>query len=335
MSAGTHRALVVVDQIFNQELADVAVAPLVTAGWDVDRVEWEVGTIENQRAEVRRLENEGPSPEDTLPSLDRRHDYQVIITQFAPINRSALANGNRLRLVAVNRSGLQNVDAATAVNRGIEVFNVPGRNASAVAEHTVALMMTHLRFIATSHAALKQGTWTERFPEPGPRELAEVTVGIVGYGQIGRRVHELLRPFRSRIQIFDPYLDASPADADMMDLDNLLSTSDVVTIHVPLSDQTRDLIGRPELARLKPTSILVNTARAEIVNQGALRDALSSGQLGGAALDVFETEPISANDVLVRSDRTTLTPHLAGTTRQALVQGPLWIAEHLARLGPS
>lgn len=141
-----------------------------------------------------------------------------------------------------------------------------------------------------------------------------------------------MRPFGSRIQIFDPYLDEAPADVEKLSLDQLLATSDVVTIHTPLTEATRDLIGRRELGLVQRSAILVNTARAGIVNQAALREALVDGKLAGAALDVFDNEPLDADDELVRSDRTTLTPHLAGTTRAAFTEGPRRIAEHLRRL---
>jgi D-3-phosphoglycerate dehydrogenase len=193
-------------------------------------------------------------------------------------------------------------------------------------------MLAHLRFIATAHRELKKGNWQEDFQAPGPRELAEVQVGIIGYGLIGKRVHALLKPFGSKIAIFDPFLEQAPEGAELVSLDELVSTSDVVTVHVPLSESTRDLIGAREIAMMKPGSIIVNTARAEIVNQAALRNAIADGSLSGAALDVFDSEPIAADDVLVLASSTTITPHLAGTTRQAFVQGPIWIGQRMQEL---
>lgn len=326
------KALILLDHLFTEELADIASKPLVDAGWVVDRARWSVKTIEDQRTEIRRLENEGPSDSDTITPLDREHDYNVIITQFAPISARAINNGTALTLIAINRAGIQNLDSKAAKESGVEIFNVPGRNTNAVAEHTLGLMLAHLRFIATAHAALKAGDWMEDFPAPGPRELAEVTVGIVGYGHIGRRVHELLTPFKSGINIYDPYVTHVDGGARLVSLDELMSNSDVVTVHVPLSEETRDLIGAEQIASMKPGSIIVNTARAEIVNQKALREAIANRSLWGAALDVFDTEPLSFDDVLVTSAHTTTTPHLAGTTRRAFVQGPIWIGERMARI---
>lgn len=328
-SAG-RKALIVLDHLFTEELADIASKPLVDAGWIVDRAHWPVDTIEEQRTEIRRLENEGPADSDTFAPLDEQYDYEIIITQFAPISARAISNGGALKLIAINRAGIQNLDAQAAKDAGVEIFNVPGRNTNAVAEHTVGLMLAHLRFIATAHAALKAGDWMEDFPAPGPRELAEVTVGIVGYGHIGRRVHDLLKPFGSGINIYDPFVSEVDEGANLVNLEQLMRESDVVTVHVPLSDATRDLIDATQIAMMKPGSIIVNTARAEIVNQKALREAISSGALWGAALDVFDTEPLDKDDVLVTSGSTTITPHLAGTTRQAFVQGPIWIGERMA-----
>lgn len=326
------KALIVLDYLFTEELAEICLAPLVANGWEIDRVTWELSDIEEQRTQVRRLENEGPADTDTIPALSEVHDYEIIITQFAPISRRAIENGKNLKLIAINRAGIQNLDAAAAKDRNVEIFNVPGRNTNAVAEHTVGLMLAHLRYIAKAHASLKQDFWMEHFEGAGPRELQEVSVGIIGYGLIGRRVHEMLTPFRPAINVYDPFIQDAPAGASLMDLDTLLAQSDVVTVHVPLNDHTRGLIGARELSIMKPDAILVNTARAEIVDQEALRQAISSGELRGAALDVFDSEPLSASDPLISTSSTTVTPHLAGTTRQAFVQGPIWIAERLAKV---
>jgi D-3-phosphoglycerate dehydrogenase len=326
------KALIVLDHLFTAELADLASGPLVAAGWSVERTMWKVDSIETQRSEIRRLENEGPSDSDTIEPLDKPHDFEVIITQFAPISAAAIANGSNLKLIAINRAGTQNLALQASADAGVEIFKVPGRNTNAVAEHTIGLMLAHLRFIATAHSELKKGNWQEDFQAPGPRELAEVQVGIIGYGLIGKRVHALLKPFGSKIAIFDPFLEQAPEGAELVSLDELVSTSDVVTVHVPLSESTRDLIGAREIAMMKPGSIIVNTARAEIVNQAALRNAIADGSLSGAALDVFDSEPIAADDVLVLASSTTITPHLAGTTRQAFVQGPIWIGQRMQEL---
>lgn len=330
----TNRALVITDHLFDDELADLAVAPLDAAGWAVDRVAWAIGSIEDQRAASRRIENEGPNALPCLDPLAAEHDYRVVVTQFAPVGSTSIANGRRLELIAINRAGLQNLDVSAAHERGVEVFNVPGRNANAVAEHTVGLMITHLRSIATAHAALKRGAWLEEFGEPGPRELAEVEVGLVGLGQIGTRVAELLAPFGCPVRAYDPHVDpaAVASEIELVDMDTLMERSDVVSIHVPLSDETRGLVTADHLGLLGPTGVLVNTARAEVVDQAALRRAVQQGTIAGAALDVFDTEPLPADDPLVTSPRTTLTPHLAGTTRQAFRQGPIWIADRLGAL---
>ncbi len=332
MTAYPRKALILLDHLFTAELADIAAAPLLADGWQVERAMWPIASIETQRTEIRRLENDGPSESDTFFPLNQTHDFEVIITQFAPISSRAIAYGTNLHLIAINRAGIQNLASDSAAAAGIEVFSVPGRNTNAVAEHTVGLMLARLRFIAHAHSELKKGRWLEEFAAPGPRELAEVQVGIIGYGLIGKRVHNLLKAFGSKIAVFDPYLAASPDGADLVSLETLLSTSDVVTVHVPLNEATRDLISAREIALMKRGSIIVNTARAEIVNQSALREAISNGSLSGAALDVFDSEPIAADDILVLAESTTITPHLAGTTRQAFVQGPIWIAERMEKL---
>jgi D-3-phosphoglycerate dehydrogenase len=202
-----------------------------------------------------------------------------------------------------------------------------------VAECTLGMILAEVRNIARSHAALVHGKWQRDFPNRDAiPELHEKTVGLVGYGAVGRLVAHYLEAFGSHILAFDPYCQGDPRPAEMVDLPTLLRQSDVVSLHARLTQESHHLIGRKELALMKPTAVLINTARSGLVDEPALIEALSRRQIMGAALDVFETEPLSPASPLVKLDNVTLTPHVAGSTVDAFRDSPKLMARHLQRM---
>lgn len=249
---------------------------------------------------------------------------EVAITQMAPFTSRVLAAADALKLIVCCRGGPVNINVKAASERGIEVRTTPGRNAVAAAEHTVALLLAALRQIPARHASVRAGEWRSdlyALTECGT-ELAGATVGLVGYGAIGSRVARILRAFGAEVVVHDPYL-TDPAETSVP-LPELLSSSTVVSLHARLTDETRGMIGAAELARMPRGAALVNTARGGLVDYDAVVDALESGQLGAAAFDVYDTEPVAADSRLLTVPRTVLTPHLAGATVQT--------AERAARL---
>jgi D-3-phosphoglycerate dehydrogenase len=245
---------------------------------------------------------------------------QIFLTHIAPLSGAMLARLPDLRLIAISRGGPVNIDIAAARARGIPVINAPGRNASAVAEFTVGLILSQTRNITRAHVDLRNGNWRGdlyRIDLVGD-ELCEMTVGIIGYSHIGRRVAQLLRPFGCRILACDPYVELSEADraAGILkaDLDALLEVSDVISLHARVTPETRGLIGAHEIARMKPRAYLINTARGELVDFEALHEALRSGRIAGAALDTFDVEPLPASSPLLVLPNVTLTPHISGAS---------------------
>jgi D-3-phosphoglycerate dehydrogenase len=191
-----------------------------------------------------------------------------------------------------------------------------------VAEHAVALLLAGMRRVGPMDRALHQGVW-DRGPALEIVRLRGKTLGILGFGRIGQAVAERLAPFHMQMIACDPYLDADLAarlGVMPVSLDELLARSDVLTIHARLTPQTRHLLGAAEFAKMKPGAYLVNTARGPIIDELALAEALSSGHLGGAALDVMEVEPLPASSPLVELNNTILTPHLASFSREASAQ---------------
>ncbi len=229
------------------------------------------------------------------------------------IDRATLQGLDRLRVLARTGVGFDAIDIAAAAELGIPVVTTPGQNERAVADHTLALILAALRRLHGDDAALRAGRW-ERGGGHLAWELTGTTVGIVGYGAIGRLVARRLAGFDVNILVND----VVPVDGvEQVDLDTLLARSDVVTLHVPLEPGTRGLIGERELALLGPDGVLVNTSRGGVVDEDALAGALAGGRLRAAAIDVFEQEP-PAGTPLAELSNCILTPHVAGLSVAAM-----------------
>ena len=264
-------------------------------------------------------------------------DAQVLVTQLAPLSAGMLEQLPALRLVAVSRGGPVNIDMAAARARGVRVVNTPGRNASAVAEFTIGAILAETRLIRAGHESLRAGEWRGDFyrADRTGRELSEMTVGVVGYGQIGTRVVRLLKAFGCRILVADPYVQLSAADrADgvaLVRLDALLAQSDVVTLHARVTEETTGFIGRTQFAAMRKGTVFVNTARGPLVDYDALYDALVSGHLGGAMLETFAIEPVPPDWPLLRLPNVTLTPHIAGASVKTVTIAATAAAEEVRR----
>ncbi|GAA5178544.1 2-hydroxyacid dehydrogenase [Rugosimonospora acidiphila] len=258
---------------------------------------------------------------------------QIAITQMGPFTRRVLAAADALKLIVVCRGGPVNVNLDAAAERGIEVRSTPGRNAVAAAEHTVALLLAALRRLPELHATVLAGQWRSdlyALDEVGG-ELAGATVGLIGYGAIGRRVGRILRAFDAEVLVYDPYADPSTLDgARVTDLDSLLERSSVVSLHARLTAETERIIGARELALLPEGAVVVNTARGGLLDYEAIADALESGRLGAAAFDVFDAEPLPAASRIRTAPRVVLTPHLAGATRQTAIRAASLAADAVA-----
>ena len=295
---------------------------------------WEHSTlVELQQANLA-IEQGGPEAIELPAELMRGvGDFEILVVQFAPVSRRFIEAAASLKLIAVLRGGTDNVDVPLATQRGISVLNTPGRNARAVAECTAGMILAEVRNIARSHAALKSGHWRRDFPNrESIFELNGKTAGLVGYGSVARLVAGYLQAFGCRILAFDPYVEGDASPAELVDLGTLLRESDVVSIHARLTRESHHLIGRSELSMMKRTAILVNTARSGLVDEEALVEALSQRRIMGAAIDVFDIEPLPLDHPLLRLDNVTITPHVAGSTIDAFRNSPQLMAGHLTRM---
>lgn len=237
------------------------------------------------------------------------------IVSTDPFDRSVLEACRHLRVIARVGVGLDSIDVAAATALGVAVTTTPGANEPTVADHALGLMLAVLRRICEHDAAIRRSEW-RRTGGHTPRMLTGLTVGLVGYGRIGRLVAERLVGFGVRIVICDPAF-AATNRLDVVALDTLLRVSDVVSLHVPLTPETRGMIGSRELALMRPDAVLVNTARGGVVDEDALARALEQGRLAGAALDVFESEPPTGSPLL-GDTRVVLSPHNAALSMSSV-----------------
>ena len=309
-------------------------APLAALGVEVTTFDWELSGFPELQEINLAVEKGGPSAY-ALPAHIRQAvaEADLLVTQFCPVSRALLEGSPRLKAVGVLRAGVENVDVAAASERGVLVMSTPGRNADAVADFAVGLILCEARNIARGHHGLKQGRWLREYPNSGHiPDLPGKTVGIVGLGEIGRKVARRLAGFDVRLLGYDPYCQDVPAGVRRVELAELMAESDFVTVHARLTPETHGLIGRALIDRMKPTAYLVNTSRAPLVDEQALEAALREGRLAGAALDVFEQEPPGADHPLVRLENVTVTPHMAGGSNDAFVNSPRLLCAELARL---
>jgi (S)-sulfolactate dehydrogenase len=258
----------------------------------------------------------------------------LIVRNRTKVDAALLASAPGLKVVGRLGVGLDNIDVKSCMERGIEVIPAAGANAQAVAEYVIATAMLLLRGVYQSTPAVAAGAWPRNKLSNG-REIAGKTLGIVGFGGIGRLTARLARSLGMEVRAFDAQIGADdPAwiaeGVHRTALDALLTCADVVTLHVPLTDATRGLIDADRLARMKAGAVLINTARGGVVDEAALADALVKGHLAGAALDVFENEPLPAGSPLATAPNLILTPHVAGVTAESNVRVSSLIADKVA-----
>lgn len=262
--------------------------------------------------------DEASGSEDSL--IEALQGAEICLTQMAPLTERVLRACPDLRLFAVTRGGPVNANLDAATEHGVAVTFAPGRNATATAEHTVALMLAAVRQIPQRNAELLAGAWRSdyyRYGDVGP-EISGATIGLIGYGAIGSRVAAILHGFGAHILVFDPYIQPGtlpPTATQVNTLEEVLAGSDIVTLHSRVTPETTGLVGVRELSLMKPGAILINAARGALLDYDALCDVLEAGHLYGAGLDVYPSEPLPAGSRLRALPNAVLTPHLAGASK--------------------
>lgn len=264
---------------------------------------------------------------DDSEIIDLIKDAEILLTHTGCITKRVISAAGRLKVVGVGRGGPVNINIKACTERGIPVVYAPGRNAEAVAEFTIGLIIAATRNIVTSHVSFHGNKkWRGDlydFSNVG-NELSHSTVGIIGFGAVGSRVAKILNAFGSRVIVYDPYIsEAQKAEhnCEFVDLETLLKESDIISLHARYTKETKKMIDKEKIAMMKKSAIFINTARGELVDYDALYEALKKRRIAGAALDVFEAEPPPTNSELFNLDNVIACTHLAGASKQAAYLG--------------
>jgi D-3-phosphoglycerate dehydrogenase / 2-oxoglutarate reductase len=258
------------------------------------------------------------TPAELIPAVA---DADHVITQFAPVNAQVVAAMQKVRVIVRYGIGVDNVDLEAARARNIPVCNVPDYCINEVADHTLAFVLAATRQVVANCLGLRGGQWKLAVPAAAMKTLAEMTVGVLGFGRIGREVARRLQAFGCRLVVFDPHVPASQVSACgyiPVGLDELATDSDLITLHCPSTAETRQIINRARLAQMKPGVILINASRGDLVEPAALIEALQQGRVGAAALDVFDPEPLPADSPLLRMENVIVSAHIASVSVKAV-----------------
>ena len=262
-----------------------------------------------------RIEREGPewvkyNPEE----LEAIKDAEVLFVGFHGVSTKLLEAAKQLKLVNVMRSGVENINVPACTEHGVVVSCAPGRVSEPVADYAIAMIMAFNRYISQRDMAHSHA-WPQNRPEFHPPLMREATIGLIGFGIIGKKVTQRLSGFGPRIIAYDPYAnkeDAKALGVEILSMEEVMSQSDFVSVHARLLPATEGLIGEKEFSYMKPTAVFINTARAGLVDEAALVEVLKAKKIRGAALDVFSEEPLPSDHPLMKLDNVILTPHMAG-----------------------
>ena len=248
-------------------------------------------------------------------------DADAVITQFAPVNAEVIGAMQRARVIVRYGIGVDNVDLEAARAKGIPVCNVPDYCIDEVADHTLAFILAATRQVVPNTLLIREGKWGLATPLDGMRALRDQTVGLIGFGRIGREVAARLAPFKCRRLVFDAFVPPeviASAGCEAASVDNLLAMSDIVTLHCPSTPQTRRILNSESLSRMKPGAIVINLARGDLIETSALVAALQSGQISSAAIDVCDPEPIPADSPLRSLPNVIAAAHIASASPKAV-----------------
>lgn len=286
------------------------------------------------RAYIKSMErpdgyNCAPLPDEVYRELE---DADVFHVHMAPVPEKVFEVGKKLKLVASNRGGTENLHVEAATKAGVPVIHNPAHNANAVAEMTIGMIIAEMRNIGRCHASMtRDKAWREAFPNSGNiHELYGKTVGLIGCGTIARLVIGMLKAFHVRILVTDPFVapeEIEALGASPVDEETLLRNSDVVSIHTRVAPETIGMMGEKQFSLMKKTAVFINTARPALVDTAAMVRALQEKQIMGAALDVFDVEPIPKDDPLLALDNVTLSCHKGGDTVESFANSPAMILE--------
>ncbi len=262
------------------------------------------------------------SPEDVIRAIDEVKPLGLLV-QYAPITREVIKNAQNCRGLVRYGIGLDNIDLTAAKEFGIFAHNVPSYGVNEVADHAMSLILTLLRGVHTWSMQTRSGNWPTRGILQDPAELRETTLGLLGFGQISRVVASRAKAFGMKVISFDPFVDEQEFKTfgiERVDWDSLWKSSNLVSIHAPLTDQTRGIVNKSAIQMMQPGSYIVNCARAGLIDRDELEEILKTPILSGVGLDVWWQEPADQNDELIRDPKILVTPHIAWISPGSIVR---------------
>lgn len=319
------------DNLITPEMLKAGLKQFEKNGDSVEIRDWSHDTVEDLQNDNIKIEQEGANAieitnQDLLSGIE---NFDMIITQFMPIGKKIIDRAKNLKYIGVLRGGTENIDNTYAENKGIKVINTAGRNARAVAEFTVGMIISETRNIARTNAKMHENIWFKDFPnKDNIPEIGGKTIGIIGFGHIGQLVAKFLSSFDAKIIFYDPYVKKTNLNVKKVDsIAYLIRHSDIITIHMRATKETLHIIDEDMFDLMKPSAYFINTARSALVDEKALIAALKEGRIAGAAIDTFDEEPLPADSEFLNLKNATLTSHLAGSTADAFKNTPKLFAQ--------
>ncbi len=329
--------LAISDLCITEAIYREAFAEITARGAKLNVIDWPLQDLNNLRVQVARLEKEGSEALPVPPEMEEAAlASDVIVTHLCPVPQRLITRASRLRAIGCARGGVENVAVQAATDRGIPVIHCPLSKVATAADAAIGMILTECRGLARAHRQMAQGQWDASFAFFGASmSLTGNTVGLIGFGNIGQAVARRLQGFEVELLVHDPYQPAAVIQdygGIAVTLDELLARSDFVVLLARLSEASRGMIGRRELQVMKQNAYFINTARAGLVDYEALREALAQRRIAGAALDVFDAEPLAPDDPLLKLDNVTLTPHVAGVSCEGYRRSAFDAAHDIRRL---
>jgi D-3-phosphoglycerate dehydrogenase len=290
---------------------------VVVTDWEYADLRYEEQVLNHERFEL--VPAQCRTEEDVIAAC---RDADALINQYAPISRKVIDNLEKCKVITRYGVGVNTVDLQAATEKGICVANVPDYCMDEVADHALALMLAWTRKVVVANHSVKSGVWDYKVTQPITRLRGKV-LGLVGFGKIPQALAEKVKPLGFRVIAYDPFVPetlAKEKGVALVSLDELCTGADIVSVHAPLSKVTEGMVGKKQFDLMKETAIVINTSRGPVIDERALIDALQTGRIAGAALDVVEQEPISENNPLLTMENVILTPHVAWYSEEAAAE---------------
>ena len=319
------KILAISDLCITNKIYKEAFKEFIECGASLEIIDWKLKDLNDLREKLIKTEIEGPEAVNNILGLEKIiSNFNVLVTHLCPITKRIIDSGEKLKIIGCPRSGYENIDINEATKRKIPLLFSPLSKIPAIADFIIGVLLTECRGIARAHNKMIKGIWNAEFAYFGSfKSLSNNTIGIIGFGNIGQAVAERLKGFNIKLLVSDPFQSEETINGYgglKVPLNELLANSDFILLLARLNENNKNLIGKNEFLLMKESSYFINTARAGLVDYNALREVLRNKKIAGAALDVFEKEPLDKNEPLLKLENVTLTPHVGGVSQEGYLQ---------------